>query len=224
MSVKEKIHNVLKTRGVFALSVSVLAIALLGFNAGTAEAGGGSHNLGTPAGTDTDITATGDALRVTIPTTKGGGGSEATEASVSLSGTGLAASEVASVAAFYAGLEAGRTSSPGSLTNIVINLPGTPEKGGDPWTFFVNFNAGASVTNFVYTVNSITGTDNANLSFSTAGNATVNVPGAATQTLESFTDNSADSGVPVTDLQMATIASTATGGGVARSLPQTLLT
>jgi hypothetical protein len=132
----------------------------------------GTHLLGTPFETNTDITATGDELRVTIPSIGDRGGNDATSATVSLSGTGLNVSDVASVAVFYNAIEAGRVT-PGALTNIPISLPGN-EKGGFDWTFYVNFNAGANVTNFVYTVESIAGTDGANLPFGTSG-ATVNI-------------------------------------------------
>ena len=51
---------------------------------------------------------------------------------------------------------------------------------------------------------------------------TINVTGAGgdTQTLDSFTDDSADSAAPVTDLRMAKIATTASGAGVALTASQ----
>jgi hypothetical protein len=150
------------------LTVSMVLLVLFAPNAAMA----GTQLLGTPVETNTDITATGDELRVTIPSTGDKGGNDATTATVSLSGTGLNVSDVASVAVFYDGLEAGRVT-PGALINIPISLPGN-EKGGFDWTFYVNFNTGANVTNFVFTVEGIAGTDGANLPFWTSG-ATVNI-------------------------------------------------
>jgi hypothetical protein len=177
---------------------------------GPKSAEAGTHNLGTITYTNADITAAGDEIRVTIASSASAGGNDATDAAVSLSGTGLAASEIASVAAFYGGVEAGRTNNPASLTGLSITLAGT-QKGGSNWDFVVSFNSGAGASNFVFTVDSITGTDNAGLPAGTAG-CTVSLSSGG-QTLDTFTDNSADAAAPATDLTMATVASS--GGGAA---------
>ncbi len=154
------------------MSACLIAMALILCSAGAAFAG--TQLLGTPVETNTNITASGDELRVTIPSTADKGGNDATTVTVSLSGTGLNASDVASVAVLYGATEAGRVNSP-VLSNQVISLGGT-QKGGLDWTFYVDFNSGTNVTNFVYTVETGMGgvDEQGNLPFSTSG-ATVNV-------------------------------------------------
>jgi uncharacterized Zn finger protein len=152
-----------------------------------------------------------DLQMATVATTATGGGISLTSTRVSVGGT-VAAADVADIKVFWGVTEVGSVTSPNPLNNIDISLSGAGS-GTDDLVYKISLNSSADGETYNLTVTSVTGatSDNISLPQTTATrNAT-----APTQTLESFTDNSADNSVPVTDLQMATVASTATGGGVA---------
>jgi hypothetical protein len=126
----------------------------------------GTHSLGTPVDSSSDVSVpVTDHLMVTIPSSAGQGGNDATSATVSISGTVVLA-DVAEIAVFYQGVEAGRLAITG-LSNQVIDLPGNT-KGNQDWTFFISLNTSAAGKTFGLTVVSIAGTNNANLPYSTA--------------------------------------------------------
>jgi hypothetical protein len=135
---------------------------------------------------------------VTIASSAGGAGADATAAQVTLSGTGLSAAEVASIRVCYNGCSGG-----GSFSETINNptltdtftLAGNQLGGGD-WTFYVTFNTPASVTDFVYTVDSITGTDGAGLPHSTPTGADVDI--GNTHNLGTITDNNGTTNITST--------------------------
>ena len=122
---------------VYRLMKFLAAMLLVLIMAAPAMAGTQTLSNAIDSSSDTSVPVT-DHLMVTIPSSAGQGGNDATSATVSITGT-VALADVAQVAVFYQGLEAGRLTITG-LSNQVIDLPGNT-KGGQDWTFFISLNA-----------------------------------------------------------------------------------
>jgi hypothetical protein len=154
------------------------------------------------------------------------GGNDATSTTVSISGS-VTAAQIVEVCVNYGGAEQSCQTNPGSLTNIVLDLPGNnAQKGGSPFTYHVTIDTTANPSaigeTISLTVHSIANTnliDNIPLSsnpttapqtiFSSAGVApTVDTPTVANLTYDNPTW-SADLGGTVSD---AGTPSTLSGG------------
>ena len=170
-------------------------------------------------------------LMATVNTSGTQGGNDASDTTVSIGGSVLAA-DIGEVCVNYGGVEISCQVNPGSKTNIVLTLPGN-QKGGSPFTYHVTLNTSAAGKDILLTVNAIGNTnltDNIPLPqsttlrsvFSSAGVApTVDTPtsGAPTYDNPSW---SADLGGTVTNAGTpSTLTSCGVDWGTASANPPT---
>ena len=80
----------------------------------------------------------------TINNTADKGGNDATSTTVSIGGS-VSAAQIAEVCVNYGGVEQSCQTNPGSLANIVLDLPGNnAQKGGSPFTYHVTIDTTAN--------------------------------------------------------------------------------
>jgi len=145
----------------------------------------GTHQLltFTDNSADTELcTEPTTVLMATITTAADKGGNKATDTTVSVGGTVVAA-DVAAVRVYYGGALQGQGTNPASLSNLTIPLVDEP-KGGLPFTYELDLYQSAAAKTFNLTVHSIAGTDNAVLPATTttrnASSCTANSPPTVT--------------------------------------------
>jgi hypothetical protein len=170
-------------------------------------------------------------LMATVNTSGQQGGNDASDTTVSIGGSVLAA-DIGEVCVNYGGVEISCQVNPGSTTNIVLTLPGN-QKGGSPFTYHVTLNTSAAGKDITLTVEAIGNTnltDNIGLPrtttprtvFSSAGVApTVDTPTSGTPTYDNPTW-SADLGGTVSDAGTpSTLSSCGVDWGTAPADPPT---
>ncbi len=162
-----------------------------------------------------------DLQMAKITTTGTGTGANLSQTQVTVSGTLSALSDIRvwwnTVDNFGTASEVGSDLAPTIGLTSTISLTGAGGVSG--FLYYSITMPGGATGNYSVTVDSVTGqtADNITLPQTTA---TRNVTIISTQTLDVWTDDSADASAPVTDLQMAKITTNATSGGAALTASQ----
>ena len=152
-------------------TLSGLTIAVI-FLASPMSAMAGTHKITSATDVSSDATAPCPGLNpievsmVSMTSASVVGGNDATSISVTLGGT-VSSSDIAMVTVYYGGTLVNYVESPDIGSPLAIQLSGT-QRGGPDWLVRVQLKDTAAGKTFSLTVNSIAGTNNAFLPFSTA--------------------------------------------------------